>query len=415
MSHEADEQHRHRKDGKARGTKKPAAADAGTEPAPVEVSVPAKTKKKAAEKVLQPAEPAHEAKADPKGATKKKSRSKKATQPEAATEPPPSEPESPVAEPEEAEVVAAHPAEEAEEADVVAVPAPAEEDEGETEPAPEAVPLPRRLPRMPAVEESPLLLELFVTQGAKMKVIFDMIYNLMMPTTYLIFSLTEIYYSDVNEAGTIVMQFRVIGAKAGRYQPPVEVKSASECKIISFSSKDMQSSSKAKALEHLRLYVQKTKRKVLKVEISGPAMVTPTENGVALGDDSAFHPIDTPKYPESLTPIVHVPGKEFGEKMKTLKDFGKTAKVLVQKAGVKMVAGTEETLFTSPVFGLWKEGEPLIFEGTFPCTDLAQIAKCGPNSEEVRIYAMPNKPLKIVADIGRIGEQYIHLYNKKPS
>jgi hypothetical protein len=270
----------------------------------------------------------------------------------------------------------------------------------------------------PAEEESeeeranPYVLDLLADEGEKLKSLFDMLNSLMGEELYLLLTWKGVYYSAADKQGLLVAQFHLEADKLTKYVHPGVLKTKDDCMVVTVLTKDMSESIKAKPKETVRMFIRKSDRNTLCIDITNKQSNSVTSNKIRLGGDTGFVPIDVPQYPESLRPVAKIGGKDFGEKCKTLTKFGKQATLIAQGEGMCMDAGTQETKQTTPKFGNWVEGAPAIFRGVFPSSMISQVGKCGSNTKQVLIYACRGKPLKIMADIGSYGVLYLHLYAK---
>jgi hypothetical protein len=259
---------------------------------------------------------------------------------------------------------------------------------------------------------NPYVLDLLADEGEKLKSLFDMLNSLMGEELYLLLTWKGVYYSAADKQGLLVAQFHLEADKLTKYRHPGVLKTKDDCMVVTVLTKDMSESIKAKPKETVRMFILKSDRNTLCIDITNKQSNSVTSNKIRLGGDTGFVPIDVPQYPESLRPVAKIGGKDFGEKCKTLTKFGKQATLAAQAEGVCMDAGTPETKQTTPKFGSWVEGAPPIFRGVFPSSMISQVGKCGGNTKQVLVYACRGKPLKIMADVGSYGVLYLHLYSK---
>lgn len=262
-------------------------------------------------------------------------------------------------------------------------------------------------------QKNPLLFELYTEKGKALKTLFDMAYWLMKADLYLIMMLDGLFYSASDSGGRLIMQFQLYGDKLGRYKAPWKLKVKDDAVIMSASSKSMQVATKASIKDtSITMYIKKADARQLQIEL-GSKSGSPTQNNVRVGGDTGYVPVDVPQFPEELRPSVRVSGKEFSDKWKSLLQFGKQTELTAQRSALNARAGTTDGRGTNVPFGTVVEKAPEVFKGTFDSVMLGHIAKCGTMSDQVLIYAMPNKPLKIVADVGSIGSVLFHLYSAK--
>jgi hypothetical protein len=259
----------------------------------------------------------------------------------------------------------------------------------------------------------PLLFEMHTSEGKNLRILFDMVYNLMNTDLYLIITRSGLLYSASDNQGQIVMQFQLMADKLTRYNPPWNLHNKDDCLVVSTSSQNMQAATKANNKDtSTNICIEKRNKSTFKITVVANNS-SPTYNTVRLGGDKGYQPVDVPQFPADLRPIVKVGGKEFSEKWKSLAPFGDETELVVQREGVSAYAGSPETKSSKPVFGVLQEKAPELFRGTFSSAMMTNIAKCGAMTKQVLIYCVPGKPLKIMADIGSIGSLYIHLYSKK--
>jgi len=262
-------------------------------------------------------------------------------------------------------------------------------------------------------KKSPILFELFTEEGKAMKTLLDMAFWLMPSDLHFIWTPEGVFYSDSDKGGQLIMQFQLYADKLGRYKPPWKLKDVDDAMIISTGSKDMLNNTKACIKDTtLAMIVRKDDVRRLRMEV-GSKNSSPIVNHARIGGDAAYRPVDVPMYPEGLRASIKVKGKEFNDKWKGLSPFGTTAEIVAQKNALMSNAGASDGNSSAVPFGIWNDKTPEIFRGTFSTAMLGHIAKAGTISAQVLIYVVPNKPLKIVADIGSLGMVMYHLYAAK--
>lgn len=262
-------------------------------------------------------------------------------------------------------------------------------------------------------KESPIYFELFTEEGKAMKVLFDIAFWLMPTDLYLIWTPGGLLYSNSNKDGCLIMQFQLYADKLGKFKVPWNLKAADDATIISISSKDMLNNTKGCIKNtSLSMYVKKQDIRSLNMEI-GSKGSSPTFTQARIGGGNGYRPVDVPMYPEGLRASIKVNGKEFQDKWKTFTTYNTETEIIVQKSALMAKAGRADSNRCAIPFGIWDPKAPELFKGTFSSTMLSHIAKAGSISSQIAIYVVPNKPLKIVADVSSFGTIFFHLYAAK--
>jgi hypothetical protein len=255
------------------------------------------------------------------------------------------------------------------------------------------------------------MFEMMTEDGTAIKILCELLYNVMGNDIPLMVTKKGIFYTSQNEKGSIAAQFHLERDKFATYITPSTLQSEKDGLLLVVPSKQLKQSTQAQTKEKIRMYITKEEPYVLVIDIIGKTPDLITTNKITLGANDNYIPTNTPKYKEDLQPSARIEGRTIVAKCKSIEPFGRDAILTAQKNAFRIeCGGKEEGGSTTPTFGTWKDDQPVLFKGKFASKAVVHISKIGNISDYVNIYSEKGKPLKIVGRVKNLGPFYFHLY-----